>query len=228
MFDNPWFVGIVGGIVSGVAATWISRLIFSRRDSREYAQKVASVNREVTYSLRPGIAEGNVPTAAVLSALIAATSRKYGVSESDVFSVHQISEELMKEVMDSSFISSITKQEYCNNLLALQEKPNLVDANFTQLGEKAISNSDSDASTVVKERARMLRQMTATTGVMVASLTLVLTIIKERAIGGISAFSDVLLPAIVLITAITVTRQAKRTAAKTNAATAVCDQPTRE
>ena len=57
LFNNPWFVGIGGGILSGLIVAYISRLIFSRRDNREYAQKVSQANHEVLYAVRPGISE---------------------------------------------------------------------------------------------------------------------------------------------------------------------------
>jgi hypothetical protein len=176
ILDNPWFVGIVGGILSGIAATWISRLIFSKRDSREYAQKVAAVNREVIYSLRPGISEGNIPDADVLNALVASTCRKYGVAVPDAFNVVQISEELVKEVMDSSFISSATKQDYCAKLLAMRSPP----APKLEPQAKSTTEKSTSVESIESLRSKMLAQMSAITGVMVATLTLFLTVFKER------------------------------------------------
>ena len=194
MFDNPWFVGIVGGVLSGVAATWISRLIFSKRDSREYAQKVAAVNREVIYSVRPGISEGSIPVPAVLQALIASTCRKYGVTDKDAFNVQQISEELMKEVMDSSFISSATKQDYCTKLLQMQVPP--LSSGLQIVEEKEVEVS---VSSIENLRSKMLAQMSAITGVMVATLTLFLTLFKERFDLGVGGpIKDLSLPLVVL------------------------------
>jgi hypothetical protein len=217
MLENPWFVGIVGGILSGIAATWISRLIFSKRDSREYAQKVAAVNREVIYSVRPGISEGNIPEPAVLEALVAATCRKYGVTDKDAFNVQQISEELMKEVMDSSFISSAIKQDYCTKLLRMREPQaapsglRIVEGRKTEVSVSSIENL----------RSKMLTQMSAITGVMVATLTLFLTLFKGRFDLGVSSpIKDLSLPLVVLaasvvammsvLTATVVAREARR------------------
>lgn len=173
--ENPWFVGIVGGILSGIAATWLSRLLFSKRDNREYAQKVATVNREIIYSVRPGISEGNIPGAEVLNALVASTCRKYAVAVSDAFTVDQISEELVKEVMDSSFISSATKQDYCAKLLAMRASPP------QSLEEKLpVENKKVSVESIENLRSKMLAQMSAITGVMVATLTLFLTVFKDR------------------------------------------------
>jgi len=217
MLDNPWFVGIVGGILSGVAATWISRLIFSKRDSREYAQKVAAVNREVIYSVRPGISEGNIPAPAVLEALVAATYRKYGVTDKDAFNVQQISEDLMKEVMDSSFISSAIKQDYCTKLLKMGE-PRVAASGLRVVEGGKVEIS---VSSIESLRSKMLTQMSAITGVMVATLTLFLTLFKDRFDLGVSSpFKDLSLPLVVLaasvvammsvLMATVVAREAKR------------------
>jgi hypothetical protein len=120
--NNTWVVGILGGILSGFIVNYLSRLFLSKRENREYLQKVFSANREVIYSIRPGISEGVIPKPETVEALIIATARKYAVSRSDVFGPSEIVQELTKEVMDSSFISSQVKQEYCESLLAIVPK----------------------------------------------------------------------------------------------------------
>ncbi|WP_339618177.1 hypothetical protein [uncultured Gilvimarinus sp.] len=110
ILNNAWVVGIGGGLLSGLLVTLITRYIFSKKDDKEYVQKLATVNKEVVYALRPGISEGHIPDEEVLSSLINATARKYKVARDDVFRPKQIAEELIKEILDSSFISSETKK----------------------------------------------------------------------------------------------------------------------
>lgn len=199
-FNNPWFVGIGGGILSGLAATWISRLIFSKRDNREYAQKVAATNREVIYSLRPGISEGVIPATDIVDALISATCRKYGVSEKDAYDIFDISEELIKEVMDSSFISSTTKIEFCDKLLKLQEIPEAIIQSV--LTEQRKTDRPTSAS-IEDIRSKMLTQMSVMFGFMVTLVTVLLTLFKERLTGqSTSNFRDLSTPLIVLISAV--------------------------
>jgi Flp pilus assembly protein TadB len=59
---NAWVVGIVTGIVSGLLVTWLLRVLISKRKTREYKQQLSSANREVIYSIRAGIPEGNMPS----------------------------------------------------------------------------------------------------------------------------------------------------------------------
>ena len=123
--NNTWVVGILGGVLSGFIVNYLSRIFLSKRENREYLQKVFSANREVIYSIRPGISEGVIPKPETVEALIVATARKYAVSRNDVFGPSEIAQELTKEVMDSSFISSQVKQEYCERLLAVVPKLNI-------------------------------------------------------------------------------------------------------
>lgn len=121
-FLNPWIVGIGGSVLGGIIVTLISRMLFSRRENRELNQKIEGANREVLYAIRPSISEGKLPTNKVIETLIFATARKYGISENEMNNRELISDDLIKEVMDTSFLSSESKFEYCKELLCLKEK----------------------------------------------------------------------------------------------------------
>jgi hypothetical protein len=157
IFNNPWIVGIGGGILSGLIVAYISRLIFSRRDNREYAQKISQANHEVLYAVRPGISEAVIPTNGVLKSLIEATARKYSVDVSDMHDLNDVSSELIKEVMDSSFISAAAKQEFCEKLTAIKEEE--------VVPEKAEFEREYDIS------ARYRKQLVAMLSGMVGVLT---------------------------------------------------------
>jgi hypothetical protein len=94
LFNNPWVVGIAGGILSGLVVAWITRKIFSKRDNREYFQKVHAANQEVLYAIRPGISEEKIPTIEVIKHLISATARKYSIESSSMLTLSEISSEL--------------------------------------------------------------------------------------------------------------------------------------
>lgn len=157
IFSNPWVVGIGGGIFSGLIVAYISRLIFSKRDNREYAQKISQANHEVLYAVRPGISEGVVPTNGILKSLIDATARRYSVDVSDMHDLNDVSSELIKEVMDSSFISASAKQEFCEKLTAIKKEE--------EVSEKAEFDKEHDVS------ARYRQQLVAVLSAMVAILT---------------------------------------------------------
>lgn len=120
ILSNGWFVGLGTSLIAGILISLVSYLFISKRKRREYIQNVSMANREIIYAIRPGIAEGNVPTLDVLEALAAATARSYGLRRNELFSTKEVGEELIKEVMDSSFLSSTQKAQYCAQLAPLQ------------------------------------------------------------------------------------------------------------
>lgn len=171
IFNNAWVVGIGGGILSGLIVTLITRYIFSKKDNKEYAQKVSVVNKEVVYALRPGISEGHIPDKEVLSSLINATARKYKVERNDTYQAKQIAEELIKEIMDSSFISSETKKNYCETLAHLVNVERL-EATPSESRIERIS-IESEFRKRQNERMSTVLGMTAAMGTMLAALTTV-------------------------------------------------------
>ena len=193
--ENPWVVGIGGGILSGLAVTLLSRIILSRKDRGEYAQKLQSANREVIYALRPGISEGLVPERRVVESLINATSRKYAVDKDDLHSPDEIREELTKEIMDSSFISAKTKQEYYNQLIPLAEAPAKLN-NDPIYQEQDILESK---SSLAEYRARMTSMMSVLLGAVTAITTMALALSRGSTFGGYESIASVFLPAVVAL-----------------------------
>lgn len=123
ILNNPWFVGIGGGVLSGIFVAIITRALFSRRDKREYFQKLNIANSEVLYAIRPGVSEGVIPERFIVDSLIEATSRKYSVDSEDMYDANILADELIKEVMDSSFISASAKKDFCDKLRTFKIEP---------------------------------------------------------------------------------------------------------
>lgn len=117
--NNAWVVGISTGIVSGLLVTWLLNLLISKKKDREYQQRISAANREVILSVRAGIPNDNLPGREVVEALIHSTARRYNVQPTELYQPKELSEELIKEVMDSSFLTQLKKIEYCTALLPL-------------------------------------------------------------------------------------------------------------
>jgi len=122
ILNNPWIVGIGAGILSGIIVAVVTRWLFSRRDEKEYAQRLKAANKEILYAIRPGVSEGVIPEKPIIKSLIRSTSEKYSVNYRDLYNVQNIADELIKEIMDSSFISAQAKQEFCCKLFPLIEE----------------------------------------------------------------------------------------------------------
>jgi hypothetical protein len=174
--NNPWVVGILGGILSGLVVTVISRRVLGKRENREYLQKVLSANREVVYGLRPHVSEGVMPTPEVVDALIAATARKFGVTAGDLYGRREIGEELIKEVMDSSFIPATRKEEYCKLLAGLGAPP--IPATVDQ-PEVAGFETMAAVSERREARARAVTLMSVMAGALTMMMTFMMVVLKE-------------------------------------------------
>lgn len=165
LLSNPWLVGIVGGIISGFIVTYVSRKILSKKDKREYLQKVYSANRELIFALRPGVAEGVIPSRQVVFSVTNATARKYEVDPKDLYASEQIAEELIKEIMDSSFISAETKEDYCGKLKSLLKKSD--EEEGTKLSEVAYKAGSE------RYRSKMVTSMSMMLGLTSAMFTFI-------------------------------------------------------
>ncbi|MEZ9823060.1 hypothetical protein AB4238_20975 [Shewanella sp. 10N.286.45.A1] len=204
VFNNEWVIGIGGGILSGLIVTLITRYLFSKKDNREYSQKVDAVNKEVVYALRPGISEGHIPDMEVLLSLINATARKYKVNKNDTYQAKQIAEELIKEIMDSSFISSETKKSYCETLAHLVNEEKSVDKPLVEANElKAVQ---SDYRRKQTEIMSVVLGLTAAIGTMLVSITKYVD--SEKVSSPLKSIFDVTLPTFVVLLAVMVTTMA--------------------
>jgi len=164
--NNPWVIGIGGGILSGLFVTLITRYLFSKRDNREYVQRIVTANQEILYAVRPGISEGVIPTSDVVGALIKTTASKYGVAQDDVYSPSQLADVLVKEVMDTSFLSAQAKAEFCAKLAQLRPQP-IVNTR----GEPKIEESRRPTPELAEYRQRMVAMMSGMLGLLAGVLT---------------------------------------------------------
>lgn len=137
---NPWLLTIASSIVSGLLVNYISRLIWSRRDNKELRQKIDVANSEIIYALRPSVAEGAMPSKAILEALINGTARKHSLKPENLMTINEFADSLVKEVMDSTFISHEQKIKFSNEVIKLK------------VAEKASSNVPSAEQAVASSR----------------------------------------------------------------------------
>lgn len=49
ILNNAWVTGIGGGIISSLIVFFVTRYFFSKREKREYLQKIETANNEILY-----------------------------------------------------------------------------------------------------------------------------------------------------------------------------------
>ena len=109
----------------------------------------------------------------MVDVLISATARKYGVDKKDVFGPKEIGQELLKEVMDSSFISAKTKEQYCERLTVLQRGGATNEDDSVHSSQAVLSGS------IEKFRARSITVTSLMMGILASTMTLVTTFVNK-------------------------------------------------
>lgn len=168
LLSNVWVIGIGGGILSGLIVSIITRIIFSGKNNKEYSQKIMSANHEILYALRPNISEESMPKAEIIRALIQSTARKYEVEPSDLFSLEELASELVKEVMDSSFILPEMKKRYCEQLIPLMD-----------LGSDNVKLKAQPELAIQQYRSQAIAVLSGSLGLITAVSTLMLNVFPD-------------------------------------------------
>ena len=129
LIANPWFVGIGGGVISSLIVFFITKFILSKKENKEYEQKVRLATNEVVYAVRPLVIDKAIPANDILAALRSAIAVKYGVKVSDVIGIKQLVCILVLEILSNSFLNSSQKNEYCNLLMTMKDEPKQTPSN---------------------------------------------------------------------------------------------------
>lgn len=129
LIANPWIVGIGGGVISSLIVFFITKFFLSKKENKEYEQKVRLATNEVVYAVRPLVIDKAIPANDVLAALRSAIAVKYGVKVSDVIGIKQLVSILVLEILSNSFLNSSQKNEYCNLLMTMKDEPKQTPSN---------------------------------------------------------------------------------------------------
>lgn len=129
LIANPWIVGIGGGVISSLIVFFITKFFLSKKENKEYEQKVRLATNEVVYAVRPLVIDKAIPANDVLAALQSAIAVKYGVKVSDVIGIKQLVCILVLEILSNSFLNSSQKNEYCNLLMTMKDDPKQTPSN---------------------------------------------------------------------------------------------------
>lgn len=114
--NNPWIIGIIPAVISGLLVNSISRLIGSKWDKRKARKRIIDANNEVLSSLRLSLAEDALLNTKTLDSLIRATAYRYNLGEELMMSPELFSDTLIKEVLDSNFLSQAQKVDYSERI----------------------------------------------------------------------------------------------------------------
>lgn len=166
-FTNSWTIGIGGGIISGLIVFLVTSKIFSRRENKEYLQKVRLANNELLYAIRPLVVEQKLPTLEIVNSILVSTAKKYSVQIGDLYKRDEIADDLTKEVMDNPFLTSESKLQYCKLTEAIKK-----------LGVERVKDEEQKKKIVYIERERLIsKEFFSLTLALMTTFTVGITII---------------------------------------------------
>lgn len=112
IINNQWIINIGTGLVVYIVTTIISRVILNKATNNEKQKQIQKANKEIIRILKPYVVEKNILTEAIISSVRKSVAREYNVISEEVFSVKDICEELIREILQSSYVDSQKKSEY--------------------------------------------------------------------------------------------------------------------
>lgn len=182
--QNPWVVGIGGGIISGIIVFFITNWIYRRKDNSKYIEQINSANTDIIRALKPYVAERGLPEKEVIDAIIVSTARKYKIKSDELYSVRIICEELIREVVENIYVSSEKKHEFTKQLseylhaLDMEERKSYLVTDI----EKEIRN----LNTIKESNYRRITatSLSAMMSIFVALLTMMLSYISIEEMAG--------------------------------------------
>ncbi|USK48878.1 hypothetical protein LIT38_20425 [Bacillus sp. CMF12] len=134
-WNNEWFVGISVGLISGLILFFIQLFVTSKIGKKEYYKRVTQANNEVLAILKSAISEEEYPSIQIFNGLISSIARKHNVKYSDLNSVPDILEDLIREVFETNFMSIDKKISSSNKLIELK-------LSYEELYKRTVSEFD--------------------------------------------------------------------------------------
>jgi hypothetical protein len=119
ILNNPWVIGIVGGIISGLLVYLFTYYLLSRKQNKEYSQRVSTANKALLHTIRPLIVQKKIPSKTITESIIESIAREHKVNTRDILSVQLLVDDLIKEVMENAFLDSIQKLSVSNKILKI-------------------------------------------------------------------------------------------------------------
>lgn len=194
VIENSWFIGIVGGIISGLIVYFITSYFLERKKRIDHKNNITAANRAVFEIVRPYIANSGLPDKSKLDAIMNSIARTYGIGRNEMSSISAIYEDLIVEFMSNLYIPDEVKNKNIDMLLKnIQDLKSTVSEN--------VEKNKGDALAHISSRERFSK-VSAILGGSISMISFVIGLIGNFA--SKSSFSIIVCGICILITIITV------------------------
>ena len=111
-FSNQWVINIGTGLIVYIVTTIISRIIINKAANKQKQQQIENANSEIIRILKPYVVERNILNKMIINSITESVERKQNLSIDEVLNVRAICEELIREILESSYVDNEKKSEY--------------------------------------------------------------------------------------------------------------------
>ncbi|MBI2572363.1 hypothetical protein HYV86_00730 [Candidatus Woesearchaeota archaeon] len=170
--NNTWFVGITGGIISGVIVYFVTSYILSKKEDKLYLQKVQQANTEIIHILKPYIISEKRFSDNLFNSIISSVSKKYELESKDIINLQEAINDMVTDIMQTSFLTEAQKEVYTTKLLSLKQAP--------KQKENIVYLKKDEASTV---SSRSFSFVLATTTVFMMTLVTIFVTLNDSTFG---------------------------------------------
>ncbi|MEC0273879.1 hypothetical protein [Peribacillus frigoritolerans] len=115
-------VGFAQNLFTGLIIFFIGNIITKIKAKKDYMAALKQANLKVFYILRRLISEQELPNKDIFLAIHNSIARDYRVMPEDMESYDIISENLVKEIMDTDFLSYEEKLKYSTKALTINQQ----------------------------------------------------------------------------------------------------------
>lgn len=120
LFSDSWIIGISGGIISGIIVYFVTNFIISKKENKFYQQKIDQANSELLNTLKPYIISKKTFDVELYNSIISSLSKKYTIETKDLYEISESLNEIITEIMQTSFLTEKQKDNYSKSLLSIK------------------------------------------------------------------------------------------------------------
>lgn len=174
ILNNQWVINIGTGLVVYIITTIISRIILNKATNKEKQKQMDNANKEVIRILKPYIVEKNFLNEEIIICIIKSVARKFDVSFREIYNVREICEELIREILESSYVDNEKKEEYIyylNDIIEKNEQKVEIKENLEALLEKKYQ--------ITKNKTKLYNILSLYMSFIVMIISVLVTIFSE-------------------------------------------------
>ncbi|SMG58269.1 hypothetical protein [Paenibacillus aquistagni] len=198
LLNNVWFVGIIGGIISGVIVYFITDFFVSKKNKKIYKEKINLANAEVLNSLKPMVTDETSFDIKLYQTVSRAIATKHKINQIDLYDFKIVIDLITTEIMQSQFLSYEQKKNYANTLINVYREQEKIDIQNDKEIQTVVSISNTNT---VSSKYLSLTLAIMTTLFAIISTTYI-SLDRLNELNKIANINDQVRAVLVLLTAI--------------------------